>query len=33
MVPESQLEDAQRIHAAYDAGEYAIDENFDVGKE
>ena len=33
MVPESQLEDAKRIRASYDAGEYAIDENFDVGKE
>jgi hypothetical protein len=32
MVPESQLEDAVRIRAAYDAGEYAIDENYDVGK-
>ena len=32
MVPESQLEDALRIRAAYDAGELAIDEDFDVGK-
>jgi hypothetical protein len=30
MVPESQLEDANRIREAFDAGEYAIDENFDV---
>jgi hypothetical protein len=29
MVAESQLPDAQRILAAYNAGEYAIDENFD----
>jgi Putative prokaryotic signal transducing protein len=32
MVPESQLEDAQRIRAAFDAGEYAIDEDFDVNQ-
>lgn len=32
MVPESQLEAALRIRAALDAGEYAIDENFDVGE-
>lgn len=32
MVPESQLEDAMRIRAAFDAGEYAIDEDFDVGR-
>jgi Putative prokaryotic signal transducing protein len=32
MVPESQLEDALRIRAAFDAGELAIDEDFDVGK-
>jgi Putative prokaryotic signal transducing protein len=31
MVPESQLEDALRICAAFDAGELAIDEDFDVG--
>jgi hypothetical protein len=30
MVPESQLEDAMRIRAAFDAGEYAIDDDFDV---
>jgi DNA-binding transcriptional MocR family regulator len=29
MVPESQFDDAQRVLAAFDAGEYAIDENFD----
>jgi len=33
MVPESQLVDAMRVRAAYDAGELAIDENYDVGKE
>ena len=32
MVPESQLAEAERIRAAFDAGEYAIDENYDVGK-
>ena len=32
MVPESQMADAQRILAAFNAGEYAIDENFDPGK-
>ncbi len=32
MVPQSQLEDALRIRAAFDAGELAIDEDFDVGK-
>ena len=32
MVPESQLEDALKIRAAFDAGELAIDEDFDVGK-
>jgi len=32
MVPESQLADAERILAAYNAGEYAIDENFDPGE-
>ncbi len=31
MVPESQLEEALRIRAAYDAGELAIDDDFDVG--
>jgi hypothetical protein len=29
MVPESQLGDAHRVLAAFNAGEYAIDENFD----
>jgi hypothetical protein len=29
MVPESQLAESQRILAAFNAGEYAIDENFD----
>jgi hypothetical protein len=32
MVPESQLDAALKIRAAYDAGELAIDEDFDVGK-
>lgn len=32
MVPESQLEDAKRIRAAFDAGEFAIDEDFDVNQ-
>jgi putative signal transducing protein len=32
MVPESQLQDAMRIRAAFDAGEYAIDEDFDVNQ-
>ena len=32
MVPESQLEDAKRIRVAFDAGEYAIDEDFDVNQ-
>lgn len=32
MVPESQLDEARRIHAAFNAGEYAIDENFDPGR-
>src|SRR3954470_14687798 len=31
MVPVSQLDDARRIRERYDAGEFAIDENFDVG--
>lgn len=31
MVPESQLAQAQRILAAFDAGEYALDEDFDPG--
>jgi hypothetical protein len=30
MIPAAQLEEAKRIRAAYDAGEYAIDEDFDV---
>jgi hypothetical protein len=32
MVPDSQLEDAKRIRDAFDAGEYAIDEDFDVNQ-
>jgi hypothetical protein len=32
MVPESQLADAERIRAAFEAGEYAIDEDYDVEK-
>ena len=32
MVPESQLEEALRIRSAVDAGEYAIDEDFDVNQ-
>jgi hypothetical protein len=32
MVPESQLDDAKRIREAFDAGEYAIDEDFDVNQ-
>jgi hypothetical protein len=32
MVPESQMAQAQRLLAAFQAGEFAIDENFDVGK-
>ena len=32
MVPESQLDDAKRIRTAYDAGEYAIDDDFDVNQ-
>jgi hypothetical protein len=31
MVPASQLERALRVREALDAGEFAIDENFDVG--
>ena len=31
MVPASQLEESQRILAAFNAGEFAIDENFDPG--
>jgi hypothetical protein len=31
MVPQSQLAESQRILAAFNAGEFAIDENFDVG--
>lgn len=33
MVPQSQLEEALRMRAAFDAGDLAIDENFDVGTE
>jgi hypothetical protein len=33
MVPQSQLTDAIRIVTAFDAGELAIDEDYDVGKE
>jgi hypothetical protein len=32
MVPESQIADAERIRVAFDAGEYAIDEDYDVDK-
>ena len=32
MVPQSQLEDAKRIREAFDAGDYAIDEDFDVNQ-
>ena len=32
MVPETQLEDAKRIREAFDAGDYAIDEDFDVNQ-
>jgi hypothetical protein len=32
MVPQSQLPDATRIRAAFDAGEYAIDDDFDVNQ-
>ena len=32
MVPESQLEAALKIRGAFDAGEMAIDEDFDVGE-
>jgi hypothetical protein len=32
MVPESQLAAAERVLAAYNAGEYAIDEDFDVNQ-
>ena len=32
LVPESQLEDASRIRTACDAGEFAIDEDFDVNR-
>jgi hypothetical protein len=32
MVPESQLDAAKRIREAFDAGEYAIDEDFDVNQ-
>jgi hypothetical protein len=30
MVPQSQLAAAERVLAVYNAGEYAIDEDFDV---
>lgn len=33
MVPESQLDAAQHIREKFDAGEYAIDENFDPDAE
>ena len=33
MVPQSQFEEALRVRAAFDAGELAIDEEFDVGTE
>lgn len=33
MVPKSQLGKAQHILAAYEAGEYAIDDDYDVGTE
>lgn len=33
MVPRSELPAAERILAAYQAGEFAIDEDFDVGNE
>lgn len=29
MVPQSQMAESQRVLAAFNAGEYAIDENFD----
>ena len=32
MVPQSQLEDAKRIRGAFDAGDFAIDEDFDVNQ-
>jgi Putative prokaryotic signal transducing protein len=32
MVPESQIDEANRIRAAFDAGEYAIDEDYDVDR-
>jgi hypothetical protein len=32
MVPESQLDAAERVLAAYNAGEYAIDDDFDVNQ-
>jgi hypothetical protein len=32
MVPDSQLDQALRIRNAFDAGEYAIDEDFDVNQ-
>jgi len=33
MVPASRFEEADRIRSAFDAGEFAIDEDFDVGPE
>jgi hypothetical protein len=33
MLPASHFEEADRIRAAFDAGEFAIDEDFDVGAE
>jgi hypothetical protein len=32
MVPESQIAQAERLLTAFHAGEFAIDEDFDVGK-
>ena len=32
MVPHSQFEDAKRIRETFDAGDYAIDEDFDVNQ-
>jgi hypothetical protein len=33
MAPASHFEEADRIRAAFDSGEFAIDEDFDVGAE
>ena len=33
LVPDAQLERAQEILRAYEAGEYRLDDDFDVGKE